>query len=140
MLQDWGLNGAEHVHYDKDTDDYVITGKHRASNGKGHRALTHAGATLALLKYTEDKNLPHPGFVILDSPLLAYEKPELGDEDIAQSDINARFFEYLKAWTSRQTIVIENKKSIPTEFENGHQVTHFTKSSTNGRYGFFPSD
>lgn len=138
LLLDWGLRAAEHVHYDKETDDFVIGGKPRTSNGKGHRALTHAAATLALLKYTEQKRLPFPGFVILDSPLLAYEEPELDQDHIADSDINLRFFKSLESWDTRQTIIIENKKSIPSEYSRGEQVIQFTKSDSSGRYGFFP--
>lgn len=138
MLADWELPNAKIVHFDKQTDDFVIGGKNRASNGKGHRALTHAAATLALLKYTEENEFAYPGFVILDSPLLAYEKPEFDQENLAESDINLGFFRYLTSWNTRQVIVLENKKSIPSEFEEGTQVTHFTKSHDTGRYGFFP--
>lgn len=138
LLVNWGLPNTDHIYYDKETDDFVIGGKHRASNGKGHRALTHAAATLALLKYTEEKELSYPGFVVLDSPLLAYEKPEFDQENLAETDINLRFFEFLNSWKTRQVLILENKKSIPNKFEEGSQITHFTKSESNGRYGFFP--
>tara|TARA_R110001606_G_scaffold155554_1_gene297834 strand:- start:286 stop:2133 length:1848 start_codon:yes stop_codon:yes gene_type:complete len=138
LLQDWGLARSEQVHYDKETDDFVIGGKHRTSNGKGHRAITHAAATLALMKYAEDKNLPFPGFAILDSPLLAYEKPEIDEERVSETDLNFRFFQSLSKWNTRQVIVFENKKSIPSAFAEGRQITHFTKSEHIGRYGFFP--
>lgn len=140
LLTDWGLPGAETVHFDKQTDDFVIGGKNRVSNGKGHRALTHAAATLALMEYAEKRDLPHPGFVVLDSPLLTYEKPEFDEENLAQLDINLRFFRQLQSWTTRQIIILENKKSVPTEFEDGAQTTHFTKSNESGRYGFFPTE
>lgn len=138
LLREWGLTDAKHIHYDKETDDFVIEGKHRTSNGKGHRALTHAAATLALLRHTEDKGLPYPGFALLDSPLLAYEKPEFDEEELAQTDINVRFFDVLSKWLSRQVIVFENRKSVPLKYAEGKQITHFTKSEKFGRYGFFP--
>jgi len=31
---------------------------------------------IALLQETNRKNLPHPGFIILDSPLVTYREPE----------------------------------------------------------------
>ncbi|HWW59134.1 MAG TPA: AAA family ATPase [Sphingopyxis sp.] len=138
LLDDWGLVESPQVHFDKETRDFVINGKHRSSNGKGHRAITHAAATLGLLKFTEAKKLPHPGFVILDSPLLAYEKPENEDDDLSGTDVNLKFLRSLAGWTSCQTIILENKKSIPAEFETGEGVTRFTKSEASGRYGFFP--
>jgi uncharacterized protein YoxC len=140
FLDAWGLAKKPIVYFDKETRDFVINGKHRSSNGKGHRAITHAAATLGLLKFTEDKRLPHPGFVILDSPLLAYEKPEDDADDLSETDVNLRFLQSLAAWTSIQTIILENRKSIPPEFSEGAGITRFTKSATIGRYGFFPHE
>lgn len=140
FLDEWGLVANPVVYFDKDTSDFVINGKHRSSNGKGHRAITHAAATLGLLKLTEAKSLPHPGFVILDSPLLAYEKPEDDDDDLSGTDVNLRFLKFLASWSSTQTIILENKKSVPPQFSEGDGVTRFTKSETQGRYGFFPID
>lgn len=138
FLDKWGLADEPSVHFDKDTRDFVINGKHRSSNGKGHRAITHAAATLGLLKYSEAKNLAHPGFVLLDSPLLAYEEPEDENDDLSGTDVNLHFLESLAAWKSTQTIILENKKSIPTKFSEGEGITRFTKSEKQGRYGFFP--
>ncbi|MGJ8687786.1 MAG: hypothetical protein ACSHWQ_09925, partial [Spongiibacteraceae bacterium] len=138
FLDAWGLAKEPTVHFDKETRDFVINGKHRSSNGKGHRAITHAAATLGLLKFTEDKRLPHPGFVVLDSPLLAYEKPEDDADDLSETDVNLRFLQSLAKWDSTQTIILENRKSIPPKFSEGEGITRFTKSTTFGRYGFFP--
>jgi hypothetical protein len=60
--------------------DFVIDGKPRGSRGKGLRAISHAAVTLGLLGYCQERSLPHPGFVVMDSPLLACFKPE-GEED-----------------------------------------------------------
>lgn len=138
FLKEWGLVDDPNVHFDKDTRDFVINGKHRSSNGKGYRAITHAAATLGLLKLAEDKGLPHPGFVVLDSPLLAYEKPEDEADDLSGTDVNLRFLKSLAAWTSTQTIILENRKSVPPEFAEGEGIIRFTKSTAIGRYGFFP--
>lgn len=138
FLQGWGLPNSNDVHFDKDTGDFVINGKHRISNGKGHRALTHAAATLGLMKYTEDNGLNHLGFSILDSPLLAYEEPDNEADDLSGTDVNVKFFDCLADWKSKQIIVFENKKSIPKKYSSGRQITQFTKKSS-GRYGFFPT-
>ncbi len=138
FIEAWGLVLKPTVHFDNDSKDFVINGKHRASNGKGHRAITHAAATLGLLRYTEQNELPYPGFVILDSPLLAYEEPENDEDDLSGTDVNLRFLRSLSSWQSSQVVVLENRKSIPDEFEDGDGITHFTKSHTSGRYGFFP--
>lgn len=137
FLLEWGLPNSNDVHFDKGTGDFVINGKHRISNGKGHRAITHAAASLGLMKYTEENDLPHFGFSILDSPLLAYEEPDNEEDDLTGTDVNIKFFDSLAAWNSKQIIVFENKKSIPSKYSSGKQVIQFTKKNS-GRYGFFP--
>jgi hypothetical protein len=64
------------VHYSKEMSDFVIDGKPRGSRGKGLRAISHAAVTLGLLEYCQERSLPHPGFVVMGSPLLACFKPE----------------------------------------------------------------
>jgi len=137
LLNKWNLPNSEHVHFSDETTDLVINGKHRSSNGKGHRSITHVSATLGLSKYLEDKKLPRFGCVLLDSPLIAYEEPDEVDE-ISATDLNEKFFEYLRDWKSTQTIIFENKKSITDEVKKLENVTHFTKNKKIDRYGFFP--
>ena len=137
FLQEWNLPNSGDVHFDKETGDFVINGKHRISNGKGYRAITHAAATLGLMKYTDDNDLPHMGFTILDSPLLAYEEPDNEEDDLSGTDVNIKFFDSLSRWKSKQIIVFENKKSIPDKYSSGDQIVQFSKQNT-GRYGFFP--
>lgn len=138
ILDEWKLPNSERIHFDPETTDIVLNGKHRVSNGKGHRSITHSAMTLGLSRYLVDKNLPTLGFVVLDSPLLAYEEPDENDE-ISQTNLNELFFDSLDNNKQFQTIVFENKKSIPSDVQKYTNVIHFTKSHTFGRYGFFPT-
>ncbi len=140
LLDSWGLTKNAAIHFDPESDDFVIDGKPRQSNGKGYRAITHAAATLGLSALANKMALPSLGYTILDSPLLAYEKPENESDDLSGTDINVKFFESLANWSSHQIIILENKKSIPPSFEEGEQITHFTKNDESGRYGFFPHE
>ncbi|TMX49477.1 hypothetical protein DA099_09690 [Photobacterium damselae] len=138
IMNEWKFLTPDSVYFDKEEKDFVFDGKQRGSNGKGFRALTHAACSLGLMKYQEENDtLPHFGFVLLDSPLLAYEEPDNINDDLSNTDINVNFFNYLSKWKNRQIIVIENKKSIPIEFSEGNQITTFTGTSS-GTYGFFP--
>ncbi|WP_051357842.1 AAA family ATPase [Leisingera caerulea] len=137
LLEEWNLPNADNVHFSDDEMDIVINGKHRASNGKGHRSITHSATSIGLARLLERKSLPRPGFVILDSPLIAYEEPD-EDDEVSQTDLNEKFFADLQKWNSTQTIIFENKKSITPNIMNYGRVTQFTKSETHGRYGFFP--
>ena len=138
MLDLWGVPNVDRVHYSSESDDFVFNGKNRISNGKGHRSITHAAITIAMCKYLESKGLPSLGFVILDSPLLAYEEPDNAEDDLSATDVNLKFFDSLIDWNTTQTIVIENKKSVPKKMEDHERSLFFTKNSELDRYGFFP--
>ena len=137
ILKAWSFPGECHVHYDKDSSDFVIDGKSRSSRGKGLRAITHAAVNIALLEYCQSNGLSHPGFVVLDSPLLAYFKPE-GDEEIALrgTDLKERFYDYLieHHCQDSQVIIIENQHP-PEWVEAQVALTVFTGNPSTGRYG-----
>lgn len=139
LLKAWGFPRVDRVHFDTETYDLVIDGQARASRGKGLRAITHAAMTIGLMEFCKARDLSHPGFVMLDSPLLAYSEPE-GEEDeqLAGSDLKERFYEYLaKNLKDAQVTIIENQHP-PLEIRDQLKFTDFTKNPKEGRYGFFP--
>lgn len=137
ILKAWNFPGECHVHYEKDSSDFVIDGKPRSSRGKGLRAITHAAVNIALLEYCQSNGLSHPGFVVLDSPLLAYFKPE-GDEEIALrgTDLKERFYDYLIEHHGQesQVVIIENQHP-PERIEAQVALTVFTGNPSTGRFG-----
>jgi chaperonin cofactor prefoldin len=139
LLQEWRFPGAERVHFDMSAKDLVINGQLRSSSGKGVRAITHAAMTIGLMEFCRQNDLSHPGFVILDSPLLAYREPESAENSaLANSDLKTHFYEYLANNTcDSQVIVIENEDP-PINLSSVVRLTNFTKSERVGRYGFFP--
>ena len=92
---------------------------------------------VALLEYCQEKGLSHPGFVVLDSPLLAYFKPE-GPEDLALkgTDLKERFYEYLITHhrAGSQVLIIENQHP-PGGLENRLVMNVFTGNPDEGRFG-----
>jgi len=138
LLQAWHFPGSSRVHFDKTSKDIVIGGQLRTSRGKGLRAITHAAMTIGLMEFCKERNLSHPGFVVLDSPLLAYYKPESADDSLAGSDLKDRFYNYLaEAHKDNQIIIVENEHP-PVELGESIALTVFTKNPNVGRYGFFP--
>ena len=124
--------------FDPKARDLVIAGKARTARGKGLRAITHAAFTIGLLEYCRAQETPHPGFVVLDSPLLAYRAPEGTEDDLRGTDLNHQFYAYLAAQGSdRQTIIVENDNP-PEAVSVRPQVTMFTGNPHSGRYGLFP--
>jgi len=145
LLQNWNFPEADRAYFDSAERDLVINGQLRSSNGKGVRAVTHAAMTIGLMEFCQQRDLPHPGFVVLDSPLLAYKSPEaaadadLSEEDriLAESDVKPRFYDYLsRNLQDSQVIIMEN--TPPPDLEGRSNVIHFTKREDIGRYGFFP--
>ncbi|MEI7870445.1 MAG: hypothetical protein WCI11_21415 [Candidatus Methylumidiphilus sp.] len=138
LLKAWDFPGDCLVHFDKENTDFVIDGKPRGSRGKGLRAITHAAVTIALLEYCQENDLPHPGFVVLDSPLLAYFKPE-GDDDqqLQGTNLKERFYSYLVDHhsTDSQIIIVENQHP-PDSVLGGLRMTVFTGNPNEGRQGF----
>ncbi|RWL90978.1 MAG: hypothetical protein EOR68_29620 [Mesorhizobium sp.] len=138
ILQEWHFPTAERVFFDEAKRDFQIAGKDRGSTGKGLRAITHAAFTIGLMVFCRDRGLPHPGFVLLDSPLLAYWKPEGADDDLRGTDLKEMFYRYLLGLNKEnQVIIIENEHPPEFVFEQTNVVV-FTKNSHQGRYGFFP--
>ena len=129
---------ANRVFFDESKRDVQIAGKDRGSTGKGLRAITHAAVKIGLMEFCRERNLPHPGFVVLDSPLLAYWKPEGDEDDLRGTDLKEMFYRYLLGLRKdNQVIIIENEH--PPGFVSGEgNVIVFTKNPHQGRYGFFP--
>ncbi|MCP1240300.1 hypothetical protein NKW44_11430 [Acetobacter lovaniensis] len=146
VLKAWNYPGGEAVHFSTQEQDIVVDGKNRRNNGAGIRAILHAAFKVALLVYCRETGRPHPGFIVLDSPLLAYrpadEKKELGelteeDFEVQRANLAAHFYEHLHSLQNfAQIIVIENHKSdqaVVAPYPN----IQFTRNPSLGRAGFF---
>lgn len=138
ILKAWHFPEGGSLFFDSKTRDLVIAGKQRIARGKGLRAITHAAFTLGLLDFCRTNKTPHPGFVILDSPLLAYREPDGADDDLTGTDLKEQFYGYLQALPQdRQVIVVENTDPPPV-IKSLDQVKMFSKNPHSGRYGLFP--
>lgn len=138
ILQEWHFPNANRVFFDEGKRDFQIAGKDRGSSGKGLRAITHAAVKIGLMEFCRERNLPHPGFVVLDSPLLAYWKPEGADDDLRGTDLKEMFYRYLLGLRKdSQVIIIENEHPPDFVSRDGNVIV-FTKNPHGGRYGFFP--
>jgi len=135
ILNAWDFPDAGSVHFDETIMDFVINGKIRGNRGKGLRAITHAAATLGLLEFCKERSLPHPGFVVLDSPLLAYYKPEGEDDSLQGSALKQKFYKYLIEEHSDSQVVIVENEHPPEAFEDQLGLTVFTKNPQQGRFG-----
>jgi hypothetical protein len=137
LLKSWNFPESERVHFEETDRDLVIQGKRRSAQGKGKRAITHAAFDVGLMNFCKAQGRQHPGFVVLDSPLLAYRAPEGPEDDLRGTDVQDKFYEYLATANERQVIVVENT-TPPDAIVKRPTTTFFSKNPHKDRYSFFP--
>ena len=141
ILTAWRFPVAGTVSFDTQSEDLFIGVRRRREQGKGSRALTHAAFTIALMKFCASSKLPHPGLVILDSPLITYRDRDDGDTELSQEvrlRLKDEFYRDLVTRSQDQQIIIfENEEPSP-EAQSIITFHHFTGDPSIERCGFFP--
>lgn len=136
LLSDWHFPGLTGVAFSDADQDIVISGRDRATHGKGVLALTHAAFTCGLLRFCNYEEKPFTGFVLTDSPLVVYQEPD-PDEKGFPLAVKDEFYRSLsKDFADSQIIVLEND-GPPEDVASDANVIHFTGSAA-GRKGFIP--
>ena len=142
LLESWKFIAGDNnsvVFNDKD-NDIIVSGKEKATYGKGARAIINSAFIIAIMDYCSSHGLSHPGFVILDSPLTTYKERDrqanLKNEDVANS-VKAQFFYNLsRVCKHKQIIVFDNE--IPPKDISNITYHHFTGNKEIRRTGFIP--
>ena len=137
MLKAWHFPDIDRVHFDAKARDLVINGKSRTSFGKGLRAITQAAFTISLMQYCRQFDTPHPGFVVLDSPLLSYREPEGEGDDLRGTDLNSHFYDFLSSLQQNYQVLIIENTDPPKAIQSSNLVLKFTGIKDEGRYGLF---
>ena len=145
VLNEWHFPGNLHVSFDDGVYDLKIGGKNRRDNGKGVRAVTHSAFKIALLMFCRERNLPHPGFVVLDTPLLTFRDPiksqiplEADEAALKNTSLKEHFFEHLSSISTLGQIIIVENVDLPENITSLGNVDIFTADPNNGRFGLFP--
>lgn len=123
ILNEWNWKGPGRVDFDQKEYDIVVDGQSRQSHGKGVRAVLYAAFAIGLLRYCKNKGKPHPGMVVIDSPLTSYKKGTSKSTDDGPIDpgIEASFWESLtRLDDGMQVIIIENKEPPQDVVEKVH--------------------
>ncbi len=136
ILRAWHFPNLDRVTFSDKDQDLVISGRSRDSHGKGVRAITHAAFNVAILKYCLSKSMPHPGVVIIDSPLVVYREPDINEVGFSR-DVKDAFYRMLAtSFGDAQIIILENEDP-PNDVALSTNVIKFT-GTIHGRYGFIP--
>lgn len=137
-LAAWGFPKPNEVRYDASSQDIVAGDQLRSAHGKGVRAILHGAFTLGLAQYCTDREIPHPGFVVLDSPLVTYRPPDRTQTEDGEPprDVVTAFYRDIQRHATGQVIVMEN--TDPTQPLDEQTTDIVFTASDHGRYGFFP--
>jgi hypothetical protein len=146
VFRKWRYPGEPRVTFHEKTHDILLNGKQRNANGKGVRALLNAAFKIGVMDVCRKRGLPHPGIVVLDSPLLSYRDPlkskhkalAADEETVAAAGLNVHFYNYLiERSGDAQFIVIENQDP-PFALPQGVREHVFAGEHGNaGRRGLF---
>ena len=111
VLREWGFGEKVQVSFDENLLDLVIDGKSRADWGKGYRAFIMSAMVVGLMRYCTQHSRIHPGFVIIDSPLVSLKERKKDENEKWVDDYMERKMieDILKSDSERQVIIFENK-------------------------------
>lgn len=135
-LDRWGYEAATGARYDRAQHDVFADNQFRSAHGKGVRAILHAAFTIALADFCIERSLPHPGFLVLDSPLITYRAPGESEGAGPNRSFATAFYQDMEEGFRGQVIVMENTDPLDGLSEETFDV-EFTKTGEFGRYGFF---
>lgn len=136
LLKAWHFPDVDRVTWSEGNQDIVVSGRARSSYGKGKRAIMRAAFNLGLLRVLIDEERPSPGIVVVDSPLVVYREPDVGEEAFPPA-VKQHFYEAVtRDFNDAQIVVLENEEP-PASVSAGARVAVFTGTSS-GRRGFFP--
>lgn len=144
VLKEWKWEGEGRVEFDEKNFDIKVDGQTRQSHGKGFRAVLYSAFVIALVRYCQKKNLPHPGVVVIDSPLTSYKrrgaKDVKGSDSTVSSGVEAAFWASLTKTTKDvQVIIVENKEPPASVAAAVHyQWFAGNEAGPHDRVGFIP--
>ena len=137
VLGEWGVQCDAGVSFSFRLLDVYVNNTIRADHGKGYRAFISAAMVIALMRFCFKHNRLHPGFVMLDSPLVSLKerrKDEVGDwvNDYMEKKM---IEDILKEDACHQVIIVENKN---IRYGGQYNYVDFRHVGA-GRRGFIPS-
>lgn len=138
LLRAWHFPGLDRVTFSESNQDIVISGRTRASHGKGVRAIAHAAFNLALLNVAIKTEMPHPGFVLIDSPLVVYREPDT-DEGGFSYDVKDAFYRSIAEYFRASQVIIFENEDPPSDLGADANIIRFT-GAPHGRQGFIPKN
>jgi hypothetical protein len=137
-LRSWRFPISGNVSWSDNRFDLIIGDENRGSLGKGYRAVAYAAFSISLLRYCRMKKLPHPGLVMLDTPLNPYRGPDKVDTEGVNVEVQEAFYADLAADQSDDQVIVFENTEPPLNLRTAMAYQHFSGTAGAGRRGFFP--
>lgn len=143
VLKEWRWDGEGRVEFDEKAYDIKVDGQARQSHGKGVRAVLYSAFVIALVRYCQREGLPHPGLVVIDSPLTSYKKRGTnvkGADTSVSQGVEAAFWKSLISISSDVQVVIVENKEPPADVARDVHYEWFAgdEAGPGDRIGFIP--
>ena len=144
LLTNWGVPGVDAVYFDESVSDIEINQRKRTSYGKGKRGIFLTAYMVALMERAIESGFPHPGIMVIDSPVVTYKDPKHAAnsdaEELLDESVKDRFYAWLaERKKDGQVIILENEEPN-NETKKTLRFTEFVGlEATDGRAGFFPT-
>ncbi|MEQ0924986.1 hypothetical protein ABLT40_14645 [Acinetobacter schindleri] len=151
LLEKWKVPDVRTIDFDDKCIDIKVNQRARVSYGKGKRGIFLTAYMVALMELNIEKNLPHLGFVIIDSPVVTYKDPKHSKKELHENDVNLdgellpegvkdSFYGWLATRKHiGQVIVLENEEPNEQQKNQLSYTEFFGPSAGDGeRVGFFP--
>ncbi len=142
----WRYPGSPRISFNEKTHDILMNGKQRNANGKGVRALLNAAFKIGVMDVCRRRGVPHPGVIVLDSPLLSYRDPitsrhgalSADEEELETANLKFHFYnDLIRRSTEAQFIILENQDPPFTLPEGVREHRFAGEHGTEGRRGLF---
>ena len=134
-LDAWKVPAVDFAEYDQYNAEVRAGSRPRAGRGKGVRSVLHSAFTTALARFCIERDLPHLGFVVLDSPVVTYREPVGDDVDITEHVVD-HFYRDMLTFPG-QAVIIENGDPPPDVLDVA--ASYCFTGPGGDRPGFFPS-
>jgi hypothetical protein len=144
LLKAWHFPVDGSISFDTKNEDFIVGSRRRTEQGKGSRALTHAAFSIAMMQACDAQQLPHPGLIALDSPLVTFRDRDIEGNtqtDLtvdAQIQVKDAFYKDLVSRNPKRQIIIFENEEPSVDLRSQMNFQHFTGDPSLERSGFFP--
>jgi hypothetical protein len=139
LLHSWGFTDLKTVELVAENCDINVDGRPRLTYGAGKRAIFLSAVTVALMQHAMEREYPHFGLVVLDSPIKSYSDPVINsDMTVSPSVVRDSFYRWLASWNGPGQVVVLENEPIKEDVSELLLPTVFTGIITEGRKGFYP--